>query len=118
MGGWRDRYRSLDKGDAVASIANAEPVKYKLGLPVDASGEMPDGSKFSGIDEFRSLLLLDERRIAKNLLEQLVQYATGAQVSFADRSEVDAILTRLANERYGLRSMIHEVVGSSLFRNK
>ena len=35
-----------------------------------------------------------------------------------DRSEVDAILTRLATERYGLRSMIHEVVGSSLFRNK
>ena len=118
MGGWRDRYRSLDKGDAVATIANAEPVKYKLGMPVDASGELPDGRKFSGIDEFRSLLLADERRIAKNLLEQLVQYATGAQVSFADRSEVEAMLARLSKARYGLRSMIHEVVGSALFRHK
>src|SRR5262249_44649863 len=68
MGGWRERYRSLEKGDPVAVIANAEPVKYKLGLPVDAAGELPDGRRFAGIDEFRALLLADERPIARNLL--------------------------------------------------
>ena len=118
MGGWRDRYRQLDKGEAVTAVANAEPVNYKLGMRVDASGEMTDGRKFSGIDEFRSLMLAEEPRIARNVVEQLVRYATGAPVEFADRREIDAMLARLSKDQFGLRAMIHEVIGSSLFQKK
>ena len=42
--------------------------------------------------------------------------ATGAEVEFADRDEVDALVAALEPDGYPLRQMIHAVAGSSLFR--
>ncbi|MEM7391597.1 MAG: DUF1585 domain-containing protein, partial [Verrucomicrobiota bacterium] len=86
--------------------------------PVDSAGRLPDGSAFRDINEFRERLKMKEEQIARNLLEQFIVFATGAPVRFADRPEVDRMLKRLKKTEYGLRSMIHEVVQSSLFRKK
>jgi hypothetical protein len=56
--------------------------------------------------------------IARNLVEQLVVYATGAPVGFADRKEVDAILEKTKGSEYGVRSIIHAIVQSPLFLKK
>lgn len=117
IGGWRERYRSLEQGATPDALdARGLPVSYKLGQPVDPSGELPDGRAFSDIREFRKLLLSKEKEIAQNLLEQLVVYSTGAPVSFADREVVDEILEKTRQSGYGTRSMIHELVQSRLFR--
>jgi hypothetical protein len=47
-----------------------------------------------------------------------VIYATGADVGFADSSKLDEMMSRLKSKGYGVRSMIHEIVQSPLFRNK
>lgn len=47
---------------------------------------------------------------------RLVTFATGAPVLFADRAELDQILERTAPKRFGVRSLVHEVVQSSLFQ--
>jgi hypothetical protein len=66
----------------------------------------------------KRLLLTDERQIARNLVQQLVTYATGAPVRFGDRPKVEAILDRAKPSGYGVRSLIHAVVESDLFRHK
>ena len=56
--------------------------------------------------------------IARNLVRQLTVFATGAPVRFSDRDEVEKILAAAKASRYGVRSLVHAIVQSELFRNK
>ena len=120
MGTWRTHYRaSLEQGEKGVNVkVSGKPARYKIGLPVDAAGELPDGSQFEDIHQFRELLASKEPQIARNLLEQFIVYATGTPVGFADRPVVDEMMSSLEKKDYGARSMIHEVVQSDLFRKK
>ncbi len=120
MGAFRQRYRATlaPRKKGVNFVFNAKPARYKLGLKVDSAGTLPDGRKFTDIHDFRERLKTNESQIARNLLEQFIIYATGAPVGYADRSTVDAIMKELKKNRYGVRSMVHQVVQSPLFRNK
>lgn len=120
MGRWRTNYRSLTQGsrriEGVGRSGN-EFVHY-IAQDVDASGQTSDGDTFNDIVEFKKLLLKDEEVIARNLAEQLIVYATGAPVRFADRDDVDDILEACRSSHYGVRSLIHEIVQSPIFRRK
>jgi len=120
IGGLRTRYRSLGEGDVpvVDRSHGRTGVPYRLGLEVDATGETADGRSFRDIDGFKRLLLEDPRPLARNLVAQLVTYATGAPVSFADRATVEHVLDRTSAGGYGIRSLLHEIVQSPLFMNK
>lgn len=120
MGGYRERYRaSLDSGERGVELRyNGKPVAFKLGPSVDCAGELPNGDRFRDIKELRPLLKDLEDQIARHFLSQLVVYATGAPVRFVDRPAVDELMQQLKQEGYGVRSMIHALVQSELFRNK
>lgn len=118
MGGWRDRYRAVaEDGNALAGrTKEGHPFAFRYTLPVDAAGQLPDGRPFANIHEFKTLLLGEEERVARNLVNQLVLYATGAPVRFSDRAAVERILAKAKG--HGLRSLIHGIVQSELFLNK
>ena len=119
MGGWRERYRSEEGGELAKGIAKSgQKFAFHYALPVDASGELPDGRKFRDIREFKQLLLDNEKQLARNLARQLTIYATGAPIRFADRPEIEAILQRASSSHYGVRSLIHELIQSDLFLKK
>jgi len=120
MGGLRDRYRAtLARGEnGIDKKFNAKPVNYKLGLKVDSAGELSSGEPFTDVNDFRQRLKPLEPQIARNLLNQLIVYATGAPTGFADEAVVDEMLLRLEPKNYGVRSMIHEIIQSDLFRKK
>ncbi len=121
IGGWQTRYRSLnEEGDAVdkSETYSGRRVPYTWGPAVDAAGEMPDGRAFENIVEFKKLLLADPRSIARNMVGQLVTYATGSPIEFADRPAFEKVLDQTAANQYGMRSLIHEIVQSSLFQTK
>jgi uncharacterized protein DUF1592/uncharacterized protein DUF1588/uncharacterized protein DUF1585/uncharacterized protein DUF1587/uncharacterized protein DUF1595/cytochrome c len=119
MGGWRERYRSEAGGELAQGIAKSgQKFAFHYALPVDASGELPDGRKFRDIREFKQLLLDNEKQLARNLAKQLAVYATGAPVHFADREPIEEVLERASSSHYGVRSLIHGLVQSELFRNK
>ncbi len=118
-GGWRDHYRALGEGEHVPGFGkNGQPFIFHAAQPVDPSGILPDGRRFSDIREFKRLLLQDERQIARNLVRQLVTYATGAPVRFGDRPKVEIILDHAQAGGYGVKSLIHGIIDSELFRNK
>lgn len=119
-GGYREFYRSLgSRGKRIEGFGkNGQPFRFRRGPDVDPSGQLPSGERFDDIREFKSALLQDERAIAKNLLEQLLLFATGAPPRFSDRVEIERILDRLAADHYPVRSMIHEIVQTRLFLHK
>jgi hypothetical protein len=126
LGGWRDNYRALtgeptpnwQKHEPKGFGKNGQPFAFKDGQPVDPTGELLDGRQFKDIRELRKLILKDERQVARNLVDQLVVYATGAPVRFGDRPEVEAILDAAQDDQYGVRDLIHQLVQSELFLNK
>jgi hypothetical protein len=120
MGGWRDRYRASDEGKSAEKGwgMNGWPYAFHYALPVDSAGELPDGRAFHDVREFKRLLLQDPTPVARNLVKQLVVYATGAPVRFSERAQVEKILDATRPHDYGVRSLVHAVVQSDLFLTK
>ena len=120
MGRWRENYRSLAQGsDRIEGLGRSgNEFVHFIGKEVDASGVTPRGNPFDDILQFKKLLLEDEEVIVRNVTEQLLVYATGAPVSFADRGEVAAILEKSRASEFGVRTIIHEIVQSPLFLRK
>lgn len=118
IGGWRERYRTL--GDGQRPEFGRDPhtfawIRYRIGLPVDATGQLPDGQPFADIRDFRKLLLQNKNAIAKGLTEKLATYALGRRIGFSDRPAIQKIVNQSASQDYGLRTLIHEIVSSELF---
>ena len=119
VGAWRDRYRSTDEGQPVQGYGkNGFAFTFRHGQPVDTSGKLADGQTFQNVAELKRALLKDERQIARNLVRQLIAYATGTPAGFADRAEVERILDASQGSHYGVRTLIENVVQSPLFTHK
>lgn len=121
MGGWRDHYRTTAKGKGEPTVGvghDGQEFRFKIGLPVDASGQLPDDRKFQDIRELKALLLEDEEQLARNLVEQFTVYATGAPIRFSDREAIEKILNHSRKKQFGVRTLIHELVKSDLFLHK
>lgn len=129
IGGRRDFYRATE-GAKVPNFANIfrsyltpegefkNHANFRDGQPVDSSGELVDGRKFSALREFQSMLLDDRKTFSRNLANQLVLYATGAPVEFADRAAVEDILQRAGGPDPQLPELLHQVIRSPLFLSK
>jgi hypothetical protein len=124
IGGWRDHYRVMDpdKEEALNQVVDANytlPDKlWTDGPTVDASYQLPDGSTFRDIKDFKKLVLSHPDQIARNLVHQVMTYATGAEIQFADRREIDQIVQALEDDNFGFRSLIHSVAQSHIFLSK
>lgn len=120
MGGFRKRYRAVsDKLAPVKGFGiNGQAFAFHYALPVDSAGELPSGQPFQDVRELKRLLVQDELPIARNLARQLAVFATGAPVRFSDRAEIERILDTAKPSQFGLKSIIHAIVQSELFRNK
>ncbi|MFM8550490.1 MAG: DUF1592 domain-containing protein [Verrucomicrobiota bacterium] len=116
IGGLRSRYRSNGQGDVPAEKdLKAWRVEYKLGPQVDASGELRDGRTFAGPGELIARLAADDARLARAFVAHLTRYATGAEVSYADRAEIRRIVEETRGEGHRLRALIHGLARSRLF---
>lgn len=120
MGGWRNQYRAIsDSERAIAGLGkNGHAFAFHLGPKVDAAGVLPDGRAFTDIRDFKSLLREEDEMLGQNLARQLIIFATGTPIRFSDRSEVNRIVNATASTRYGIRSLVHEIVQSELFGSK
>jgi hypothetical protein len=115
MGGHRDRYRSTSQGEpAPEAVRERWLARYRLGPAVDASGQLPDGRSFADVRGLKSLLADDPRQLARAFVAQMARYASGVDLTFADRRTIDDVVAATAPTDFGVRSLIHEIAGSCL----
>ncbi len=121
IGGFRDRYRSLNDAGGKperGSIDPKIPIKFTLGPKVDATGKFADGREFTDIRQFKEIIASDTHRLLYNLAQQMLTYATGRDIAFADRAELDALVARAEKQGGGIRTLMIEIAQSSLFQTR
>ena len=60
----------------------------------------------------------DKDQLARALTEKLLTYATGGVPEAADQPEIEAIVAKIRDKNYGLRTLVHEIVQSKLFQTQ
>jgi cytochrome c5 len=85
-------------------------------VPIDASGSLPDGSKFRGPAALRDLLVARPDEFVTTVVKQLLTYALGRGVEYYDMPAVRTILREAAAHDYRWSSIILGIVKSTPFQ--
>jgi hypothetical protein len=85
------------------------------GAPIDASGALPDGTRFEGVDGLRTALLSSDRFVA-TLTEKMLTYALGRGLEYYDMPAIRAIVRDAARDGYRFTSLIRAIVESAPFQ--
>jgi mono/diheme cytochrome c family protein len=86
------------------------------GSVIDASGLLPDGTKFEGIPGLRRLLVDHSNEFVSTVTEKLLMYAVGRNLQYYDAPAVRAIVRDAARDKYTLASLVLGVVKSTPFQ--
>ncbi len=118
IGGWRDRFRRLGAGDPVRLRVEGRNVRYRLGPPVDAAGQIPTGEKFSDFPSFQKLLLARADDVARCVAEKLLTFGTGRELGYSDRAELARLVADSRSRSHPTRDLLHALIQSPIFLSK
>jgi hypothetical protein len=99
VGRWRERDR----------LANTR---------IDASGELPDGTRIAGPVDLRRALMANPGQFVQTVTTKLLIYATGRPMEWHDMPGIRGIVRRAASDDYRFETLVTEVVSSPMFRMK
>jgi hypothetical protein len=102
---------ALENFDAVGRWRATE-----AGLPVDASGLLPDGTRFEGPAELRKILLSRPEQFVRTVTDKLLTYALGRGIEYYDAPAVRAIMKDAAREDYRWSALILGIARSTPFQ--
>jgi hypothetical protein len=86
------------------------------GSPIDASGELADGTRVDGVVALRNALVSRPELFAGTFTEKLLTYALGRGLDYRDMPAVRAIVRDAARQNYRFSAFISGVTHSTPFR--
>jgi hypothetical protein len=87
------------------------------GAVIDASGKLPDGTKFSGPAELKKILLSGHRdEFVTTVTEKLLTYGLGRGLEAYDAPAVREIMREAARDDYRLPALINAIINSKPFQ--
>jgi len=102
---------ALENYDAVGRWRTADQ-----DTPIDASGNLPDGSQFVGVAGLRQALLSRPELFVTTLTEKLLTYSLGRGLESYDGAAVRKIVRNARNDDYRFSALILEIVNSTPFQ--
>ena len=110
---------SLENFDAVGAWRNRDGDTVRtMGTPIDASGQLLDGTKVDGVNTLRKALLRQPELFVGTLTEKLLIFALGRGLGYYDMPSVRAIVRDAARQDYRFSSLILGVVKSTPFQKR
>jgi hypothetical protein len=107
---------SLENFDAVGAWRTRDG--GTLGNPIDATGELLDGTRVDGVVSLREALLKQPELFVSTVVEKLMTYGLGRGLTFSDMPEVRKIVRDAASKNYRFTSLILGVVDSTAFQKR
>jgi hypothetical protein len=84
--------------------------------PIDASGQLMDGTKINGVVALRQALLRQPEMFVGTLTEKLMTYGLGRGVAYYDLPAIRSIVRDSAQQKYRFSSLILGIVRSTPFQ--
>jgi hypothetical protein len=106
---------SMENFDAVGAWRTRDG--GTLGNPIDASGELLDGTKVDGVVTLRQTLVRQPEIFVGTVTEKLMTYALGRGLAYYDMPAVRAIVRDTAPD-YRFTSIVLGVVNSAPFQKR
>jgi hypothetical protein len=103
----------LENYDAIGKYRT----KYANGDRIDASGELPDGTQFTGLTELTQALSKDSR-FTDFVSQKMLTYALSREVVDSDDAYLQQIRDRWTKDGMDLSSLVKGIVLSDPFRNR
>jgi len=103
----------LENFDAVGAFRTMEGAS-----PIDVTGELPSGEKFSGPAGLRAILIKNKQQFVKCLSEKLLTYALGRGLESTDRCHIDTIVRQTTQQNYRFSALVNAIVQSDSFRKR
>jgi hypothetical protein len=113
---------ALENFDAVGRWRDADNtpavpwVRSEATAAIDASGSLPDGTKFNGPAELKNALLRDPSRFITTVTGKLMTYALGRGLDYYDMPAVRAIVRDAAASDYPFQTLILDIAESQPFQ--
>jgi hypothetical protein len=85
---------------------------------VDASGTLPDGSKFNGPAELRKLLLARKEQFVRCLADKMMTYALGRGTERSDRCYIEQVARDVTEGKYRFSELVQSIVRSDPFQKR
>ncbi len=90
---------------------------HDAGVPIDASGTLPDGAAFAGPAGLKKAMTTVRREeVAATVVERLLTYALGRGLEYDDQPVVRAILRQTEANEYRMRDLVTAVAFSAPFQ--
>jgi hypothetical protein len=102
---------AMDNFDAVGRWRDGD-----AGQAIDASGVLPDGTRFNGVAELKRALLRHPEQFVETVAEKLLMYGISRNVQYYDQPAVRAIVHQSAASNYSFASLVLGVVKSAPFQ--
>ena len=102
---------ALENFDAVGTWRTLEE-----GMPIDASGQLADGTKIGGVIDLRNSLVRYQDQFLRVVAEKLLTYALGRGVEAEDMPLVRSIVRQSAASKYRFSSLALGIVKSPVFQ--
>ncbi len=93
--------------------------RYRIkdsGVPVDAVGDLYDGTTMAGADGLRGALLKHKDAFLLSFTEHLMTYALGRRVEASDMPAVRAVIRGAARQNYRISAFVQGIVASDPFQ--
>jgi hypothetical protein len=107
----------LETFDAVGLWREKAKVGKKMET-IERSGTFPDGKTYHDFHQFKAVLLGQREKLAQSLVEGTMSYGLGRLVEFSDRDEIETLTQELVENNFKARSLVHNLVQSSIFQTK
>jgi len=88
----------------------------EAGAPIDASGELVDGTKVDSPASLRQALLRYSDQFVRTMTEKLMIYAVGRGLEHYDMPVVRGIVRKSSQENYRFSSIVLGIVNSAPFQ--
>ena len=104
---------ALENFDAIGEWRGRD--RY-AGTPIDAAGQLVDGTPVSGPVDLRTALMRRPEQFVQTITEKLMTYALGRSVEYHDMPAVRQIVRDAARDNYRFSSLVLGIVKSAPFQ--
>ena len=105
----------LENFDVVGKFRTDYGGKSKL--VVEAATVTSNGTEITNILEYKKFLMDNKHLFARCLTEKILSYATGREMTYLERGEIDQIAKKLETQT-GFKDMLITLLNSNTFKSR